>query len=159
MAVVTTPAYPEATALQLVAEQENREDDTEMDESQKKIAELETRLKLAEQKSENNEEMRKKDEEMAPALFEGEKQLRLEDRALAVQLGFIQDEAEPVLDAEEIRKKLGMRPAQIKSWLDTIQEGYLLDAICDVAATMDLPASKLQLLQDRLPEREFLKTE
>ena len=96
---------------------------------------------------------------MAPALFEGEKQLRLEDRALAVQLGFIQDEAEPVLDTEEIRKKLGMRPAQIKAWLDTIQEGYLLDAICDVAATMDLPASKLQLLQDRLPEREFLKTE
>ena len=33
-----------------------------MDESQKKIAELETRLKLAEQKSENDEEMRKKDE-------------------------------------------------------------------------------------------------
>ena len=64
MAVVTTPAYPEATALQLVAEQENREDDTDMDESQKKIAELETRLKLAEQKSENDEEMRKKDEEM-----------------------------------------------------------------------------------------------
>ena len=96
---------------------------------------------------------------MAPALFEGEKQLRLEDRALAVQLGFIQDESEPTLDAEEIRKKLGQRPAQIKAWLDTIQEGYLLDAICDVAATMDLPASKLQLLQDRLPEREFLKTE
>lgn len=57
MAVVTTPAYPEATALQLVAEQENREDDTDMDESQKKIAELETRLKLAEQKNENDEEM------------------------------------------------------------------------------------------------------
>ena len=60
---------------------------------------------------------------MAPALFEGEKQLRLEDRALAVQLGFIQYESEPTLDAEEIRKKLGQRPAQIKAWLDTIQEG------------------------------------
>ena len=67
MAVVTAPAYPEATALQLVAEQENREDDTDMDESQKKIAELETRLKLAEQKSENDEEMRKKDEELEQA--------------------------------------------------------------------------------------------
>ena len=65
----------------------------------------------------------------------------------------------PVLNAEEIRKKLSLRPAKMKTWLDGIQEGYLLDAICDVAAEMDLPASKLQLLQDRLPEREFLKTE
>ena len=65
----------------------------------------------------------------------------------------------PVLNADEIRKKLSLRPAQMKTWLDGILEGYLLDAICDVAAEMDLPASKLQLLQDRLPEREFLKTE
>ena len=75
------------------------------------------------------------------------------------QLGFIDDPTTPTMDAEEIKKKLGLRPAQVKAWLDTVQEGYLLDAICDVAATMDLPASKLQLLQDRLPEREFLKAE
>ncbi len=46
-----------------------------------------------------------------------------------------------------------------KAWLDTVQEDFLLDAICDAAATMDLPASKLQLLQDRLPARDFLKAE
>lgn len=44
MAVVTTPAYPEATALRLVAEQDGK-DDMNMDESQKRIAELETQLK------------------------------------------------------------------------------------------------------------------
>ena len=96
---------------------------------------------------------------IAPQLFVGEKQLYLEDRELAAQLGFIDDPATPTMDAEAIKKKLGLRPAQVKAWLDTVQEGYLLDAICDVAATMDLPASKLQLLQDRLPEREFLKAE
>ena len=96
---------------------------------------------------------------IAPQLFVGEKQLYLEDRELAAQLGFIDDPATPTMDAEEIKKKLGLRPAQVKAWLDTVQEGYLLDSICDVAATMDLPASKLQLLQDRLPEREFLKAE
>ena len=96
---------------------------------------------------------------IAPQLFVGEKHLYLEDRELAAQLGFIDDAATPRMDTDEIRKKLSLRPAQIKVWLDTIQEGYLLDAICDVAATMDLPASKLQLLQDRLPEREFLKAE
>jgi len=49
MAVVTTPACPEATALKLIAEEENdkdddREDEEEMDEKDKKIAELEGKL-------------------------------------------------------------------------------------------------------------------
>lgn len=47
MAVVTTPACPEATALKLIAEDENdddREDEEEMDEKDKKIAELEAKL-------------------------------------------------------------------------------------------------------------------
>lgn len=96
---------------------------------------------------------------IAPALFEGEKQLRLDDRNLAVDLGFIESVDQPVLDDEEIRKNLGQRVSSVKAWLAGIHEAYLLDAICDVAATMDLPASKLQLLQERMPEREFLKTE
>ena len=62
MAMVSVPAYPEATALRLVAEQQKREDDDRMDENQKKVAELEAKLMLAEQKSENDEELRKKDE-------------------------------------------------------------------------------------------------
>jgi len=64
MAMVSVPAYPEATALRLVAEQQKREDDEAMDENQKKVAELEAKLMLAEQKSENDEELRKKDEEL-----------------------------------------------------------------------------------------------
>lgn len=49
MAVVTTPACPEATAIKLIAEDENdndddREDEEEMDEKDKKIAELEGKL-------------------------------------------------------------------------------------------------------------------
>lgn len=67
MAVVTTPAYPEATALQLVAEHKDREDEKNMDETQEKIAELEAKLLLAEQKSENDEELRKKDEALEQA--------------------------------------------------------------------------------------------
>lgn len=96
---------------------------------------------------------------VSPVLFDGEKLLQMEDRNLAVDLGFIEAVDKPVLDAEEIRKCLGQRVTQMKAWLDGITEAYLLDAICDVAATMDLPASKLQLLQERMPEREFLKAE
>lgn len=43
---------------------------------------------------------------IAPVLFEGEKQLRLEDRNLAVELGFIESTEQPVLDGEEIRRNL-----------------------------------------------------
>lgn len=96
---------------------------------------------------------------IAPAMFEGEKQLRLEDRALAAQLGFIESEQSVPLDTEEIRKRLGLRNPQLKAWLDGIAEPYLLDTVYDIAMTMDLPASKLQLLQERMPEREFLRDE
>ena len=88
-----------------------------------------------------------------------EKQLRIEDRALAVQLGVIDSEQAEVLDAETIQKKLGLRVGQLKAWLDGVSEPYLLDAIYDVAMTMDLPASKLQLLQERMPDREFIQAE
>lgn len=96
---------------------------------------------------------------IAPALFDGEKQLRLEDRALAMQLGFVDDAQAETLDADVIRKKLNQRAPQLRAWLDGVAEPYLLDAICDVAAEMDLPASKLQLLQERMPGREFLHAE
>ena len=46
---------------------------------------------------------------VAPMLFEGEKQLRLSDRNLAVELGFIESTEQPVLDDEEIRKNLSQR--------------------------------------------------
>ena len=80
---------------------------------------------------------------IAPSLFDGEKQLQLEDRALAAQLGFVGDAQAETLDAEAIRKRLSQRVPQVKAWLESITEPYLLDAICDVAVEMDLPASKL----------------
>lgn len=92
-------------------------------------------------------------------MFENEKQLKLEDRALAVQLGFIENETAEDMDAESIRKHLSQRVPQVKAWLDGVKEPFLLDAICDVAAEMDLPASKLQLLKERMPERELVLTE
>lgn len=79
MAVVSTPAYPEATALMLVAETDEGKDEEVMDEKDKKIAELEAKMMLAEQQSENDEEMRKKEEE----LEEEKRQLEQAEAALA----------------------------------------------------------------------------
>lgn len=95
----------------------------------------------------------------APRLFEGERQLRLEDRETAAQMGFIESAETPVMDDAEIRKKLSLRTNQLKAWLDGVSEPYLLDAIYDVAMTMDLPVSKLQLLQERMPDKEFIRAE
>ena len=96
---------------------------------------------------------------VAPALFEDENLLQIGDRTVAVDLGFIDSLEKPILDADEIRRCLGQRVSQVKAWLEGIEEEYLLDTICDVAAEMDLPASKLQLLKERMPEREFLAKE
>lgn len=93
----------------------------------------------------------------APRLFEGERQLRLEDRGLSQQMGFIESAEQPVLDDAEIRKKLNLRASQMKGWLDSVTEDYLLDAIFDVAMAMDLPASKLQILRERMPDKEWLE--
>lgn len=80
MAIVSVPAYPEATALKLVAE---KEEDYEMDETVKKLAETEARLKLAEEKLEDDEEkLRQKDD----ALEENaEKQKQQEAKLAAAQ--------------------------------------------------------------------------
>lgn len=93
---------------------------------------------------------------LAPGLFEGEKQLRVEDRELAVKLGFVASASAPRFDEPFIIEQLSQRPAQISKWLDGINEPYLLDMIYDVASKLDLPGSKLTLLKSKLPDREFI---
>lgn len=97
MAVVSTPAYPEATALKLVAEQENQKEEPEtMDENLKRIAELEAKLKLAEEQAKDKDkedELKKKDDEIEEAnarkkkceeeLAEAQRKLAEKDTALA----------------------------------------------------------------------------
>ena len=90
---------------------------------------------------------------IAPKLFVGEKMLRLEDRELAVALGFIDSVDTPVFDETEIRRRLNQRVPEIREWLNGIEEDFLIDMICDVADKMDLPVSKMRLLQERMPIR------
>lgn len=95
----------------------------------------------------------------APALFMEEKQLRLGDRELAVNLGFVASPEAAPLDEAAIRKKLDARTDLMKKWINGIEEAYLLDAVYHVAVTMDLPTSKLKILQEKMPDREFIVTE
>lgn len=95
---------------------------------------------------------------IAPGLFAGEKQLRLEDRKLAVELGFVLSEDVAVFDAAFIRKQLGFGAAKVKAWLETVTEPYLLEEVLAVVRTMDLPASKLQVIQERVPGQALIQT-
>jgi|GEM_PF-2369556 len=93
---------------------------------------------------------------IAPELFEGEKILRLDDREVSVENGFIDSVDDAPLDEEQIRKNLALSEKKMRAWLDGIAKPFLLDAIYDVAATMNLTAGKLKALQEKMPERDFL---
>lgn len=83
MAIVSVPAYPEATALQLVAE---RQEDHEMDETVKKLAETEARLKLAEEKMMDDEEKLRQKDDVLEETTEKQKQQEAELAAVQKQL-------------------------------------------------------------------------
>ena len=94
---------------------------------------------------------------VAPKLFMGETRLRLEERRLAVDLGFVLDENTPVFDEAFIRKQLGLSAAKMKAWLETVTEPSLLEEVFAVVRKMDLPASKLQVLQERFPNQALIQ--
>ena len=57
---------------------------------------------------------------------------------------------------EEIAKKLSGTKNAMSKWLGTVTEGYLLDRIYDIAKNMNLNADKIKLLQEKMPDRDFL---
>lgn len=90
-------------------------------------------------------------------LFSGG-ELRPEEKGEAIlAMNGVEVKDNPVFaDDEEIRKKLSMSAKKIEEWLGTIEQGHVLDRVYDVAQEMNLPASKLKVLQAKMPEREFI---
>lgn len=60
------------------------------------------------------------------------------------------------LDDTEIRKKLSLTPKKLGEWLNSDMASHTLDRIYDVAMSMDLPMTKLKLLNERMPDRNIL---
>lgn len=58
---------------------------------------------------------------------------------------------------EDIRKKLSVNANQLKKWLNGDIEPFVLERIADIAKTMNLSMSKVQVLQDRIPNYEFIQ--
>lgn len=91
---------------------------------------------------------------IAPKLFEAPCQLLVQDDELLQDFG-VADKVEDVkIDREEIGRKLAGNAKSLKTWLDTVTEPFVLDIIREIASKMDLPASKLKILEEKLPSVE-----
>lgn len=82
----------------------------------------------------------------------GEKQ-----KELAQSMGIEMENNANFMSDEDIKKKLSGNANQLRKWLnsDDIQP-YVLDKIATIAKGMNLSANKLQVLQEKLPDFDFL---
>lgn len=82
------------------------------------------------------------------------KELTLEDLG-----GYTDTYAEKHYGEDEIRANLNKSAKSIEGWLETIEDPVELHAIKEVAEAMDLPRSKLKVVQAKLPNEDLLAPE
>lgn len=84
--------------------------------------------------------------------------LRVEEQNVQVmqEAGVDQENDPNFITDEEIQKKLNGTVKKIKEWLATVEEGYILDRIYDVAMNMNLSIDKIKALNEKMPEKKFL---
>ena len=80
------------------------------------------------------------------------KELSLEDIG-----GFTDPYANKHFDSDEIAANLNKSAKNIAAWLDGIDDPIELDAIREMATKMDLPGSKLKVIQAKIPNRDLLE--
>ena len=101
-------------------------------------------------------------ESIAPLTkFFGSGKLTVEDgNGNPVRLDYLMIEEAPkeerVLTEEEITACLKKSAKQMESWLNGIEDPVQLHAIYTVATGMDLPASKLKILNAKMPSKDWL---
>lgn len=70
--------------------------------------------------------------------------------------GYTDPNAQKHLDLSEITSFLKKPAKAVETWLSNIDDPIELHAIAEAAETMDLPASKLKILQAKIPNIDFL---
>lgn len=73
--------------------------------------------------------------------------------------GYVDEYSTPHLSDEEIIAELKKSAKSIETWLDKIDSPEELHAIFDVSKNLDLPASKLKILQKKMPNKDLLDNE
>ena len=57
---------------------------------------------------------------------------------------------------DEIKKKLSSTTKKLREWLATVELGHILDRVYDIAMTMNLSVDKVKVLQEKMPDKEFV---
>ena len=83
-----------------------------------------------------------------------DKELSLEDIG-----GFTDPYAETHFSPDEIAANLEKSAKHIANWIKDIEDPIELDAIREMADKMDLPASKLKVIQAKIPNRNMLESD
>lgn len=79
-----------------------------------------------------------------------------EHRPLMEAVGIDQADNANFITDTEIEKKLSGSAKKIEEWLEPITEQYVLDKICEIAKGMNLNLSKIKVLQEKMPNKDFI---
>lgn len=92
---------------------------------------------------------------MLVAMGDDGKELSLEELG-----GYADEQSAPHMSDEEIKTMLSKKSAKaIEAWLQEIEDSEELHAIFEVAKKMDLPSSKLKVLNNKMPTKNWLAEE
>lgn len=91
---------------------------------------------------------------IAPALFAAPARLIVEDEELNKIMGIDPTESE-IVDAAVAEKYLKGSAAKLRAWLEENREPHVLEIVCEAAQKMDLPTSKVRILQEFVPGRNL----
>lgn len=93
---------------------------------------------------------------IAPSLFQSPARLIVEDQDLNDIMGIVPAE-ETACDKEEIDKILKGSAAKIEAWLNEHNQPHVIESVYTAAKEMDLPASKIKVLQKFMPNRDIVE--
>ena len=78
-------------------------------------------------------------------------------KELASAMGIEMEDNANFMSDEDIKKKLSGNANQLRKWLESDDiKPYVMDKIAAIAKTMNLSLNKIQVLQDKLPEYDFI---
>ena len=81
-----------------------------------------------------------------------------EQKELADAIGIEMEGNANFMSDEDIKKKLSGNANQLKKWLNSDDiKPYVLDRIAEIAKGMNLSLNKIQVLQEKLPDYDFMK--
>lgn len=92
---------------------------------------------------------------LAPSLFATPAQLVVNDEELNSEMG-IDPTNEELCSIETATKYLKGTPAKLKAWLEENNKPHIIETVFEASQKMDLPASKIKVLKEFMPLRDFI---